>query len=276
MAEINSMDILSEAIEKYSPRHIIALFSGGHDSLVSTHYVLQRYPDAIVAHINTGIGIEETRIFVRQTVDDWNKELIEVHAIEYRQRCGKPDPQIYEDIVLEHGFPGPAQHSTFYRRLKERPIRALIRDLERKSKDRVLLVTGVRKSESKRRMGTVEPIQEWPKEATKVWVAPITYWSIKDIFDYIREYNLPRNQVSDLLHGSKECLCGAYAHPGELDEIELWYPEMAKYIKGLQKRVKKAGKHWEWGKAPPKKISKDQLILPSFNENILCSGCINE
>lgn len=28
-------------------------------------------------------------------------------------------------------------------------------------------------------------------------------------------------------HMSGECLCGAFAKPGELDEIRFWYPAMA-------------------------------------------------
>lgn len=68
-----SYSILDEAVKLFKPVYAIALFSGGYDSLVTTHaamsYMEQAYPllPRFVAHINTGIGIEATRTFVRET-----------------------------------------------------------------------------------------------------------------------------------------------------------------------------------------------------------------
>ena len=101
---------LDEAIRLYAPSKVIALFSGGYDSLCATQH--PRF--AGVLHINTGIGIPQTRHFVRATCRAYGWPLLE-----YRS------PIRYEDIVLTDGYgmPGPALHSTVYSKLKERALR---------------------------------------------------------------------------------------------------------------------------------------------------------
>lgn len=49
----------------YEPSAVYGLFSGGHDSLCSTHIASTMPNFKGVVHANTGIGIEETREFVR-------------------------------------------------------------------------------------------------------------------------------------------------------------------------------------------------------------------
>jgi hypothetical protein len=90
-----------------------------------------------------------------------------------------------------------------------------------------------------------------------------------DVHAYKARYELPDNLVVDLLHMSGECLCGAYAHPGELKEIKLWYPDTAAHIEQLQTKVWNAGHHWQWEQSPPKKADPRQggLFMP------LCTNC---
>jgi 3'-phosphoadenosine 5'-phosphosulfate sulfotransferase (PAPS reductase)/FAD synthetase len=108
--------IVETAIERYSPNHVLGLFSGGHDSLCACHIASQHPNFSGVVHINTGIGIEETRQFVRDTCQREGWELLELHP-----------PETYESLVVEHGFPGPAHHYKMYQRLKERCLRQLLR-----------------------------------------------------------------------------------------------------------------------------------------------------
>ena len=63
---------------------------------------------------------------------------------------------------------------------------------------------------------------------------------------------MPRNEVSALLHMSGECLCGAFAHEGELDEIGDWSPDVAVGIRALEEEALAAGIppercRWGWG-----------------------------
>ena len=97
--------LISEAVERYEPVATFALFSGGHDSLTSTAIAAQHPAFTSVVHINTGIGIEETREFVRETCKEQGWPLIELHS-----------EHAYEDLVLTRGgFPsGPKSHSSMY------------------------------------------------------------------------------------------------------------------------------------------------------------------
>lgn len=249
------LDVMNEAIEEYKPSKKYVLFSGGNDSTGLLYRCIQAGMCDAAVHINTGIGIEETREFVRTTCADWNVPLIEMHP-----------PRSYDDIVMAEGFPGPGAHRFMYTRLKERAIRQLVRENKRDRKDRIMLITGVRKSESTRRMAHVDYI--W-RVGAQLWVAPLSDYTKGDLIDYRLENNLPENEVSALLHMSGECLCGAFAKPGELADIEKFYPKTAQRIKDLEKRVAESGqKNCVWGKRPKGR----KMTVPA---GPLCTNCVD-
>lgn len=256
-----SLEIIKQALAEHDPVAVYACFSGGHDSLCSTHLSMGIAQE--VLHINTGIGIEQTRTFVRDTCKRYDWPLKEVH----------PPEMSYRDLVLKFGFPGPGMHYLPYRLLKERALRKVVREAKRKTRDRVMFITGVRQSESARRMGYVEPII---RVGAQVWVAPLWNWNKRQCNEYIEANKLERNEVSDLLHMSGECLCGAFAdqHTGmdrhhELKEIELWFPDTAAQIYALEKEAEAAGVHCEWGRRPPRDTKTMNMFMP------MCVGCEN-
>lgn len=234
--------IMDEAIDRFKPVAVYGLFSGGHDSLTATHIAAQHPRFTAAVHINTGIGVPETREFVRETCKREGWPIKEYRA---KEDCG----QDYRKLVLAYGFPGPDHHRKMYNRLKERALRVLIRETKNERLDKVLLVSGCRSQESERRMGHVEPIQ---LEAARVWTAVIHDWSKHDCNEYIGEQKLPRNPVVDLIHKSGECLCGAYAKPNELKELKVWFPKTAAEIERLEAEVRAAGFPWGWEGRPPK------------------------
>lgn len=237
--------ILNEAIEVHSPSQIFCLFSGGHDSLVATHYVMTHYHHLkpVVVHIDTGIGIPETQQFVIDTCEKYGWPLKIYRAAENTKADGTPDPMIYDDIVVANGFPGPGAHRIMYSKLKQRQVRRVVRDHKKRRTDRIMLVSGVRRQESVRRMGTTE---ECYRDGAQVWVAPMLYMSSSDQKFYMLANALPENPVKHKLCMSGECLCGAFAHEGELEEIRYWYPEVAERIDRLQERVAAAGHGGTW------------------------------
>lgn len=232
-------DILCRAIREFNPSHVFAMLSGGHDSLCASHIASQHPRFSGAVHINTGIGVEETRQFVRDTSLHLGWPLKE-----YQSHIS------YRSIVLEHGFPGPAGHSFIYRRLKERCIERLVREHKTHRRDRIVLVTGCRRAESERRMGTAVDIR---RQGARVWTAPIINWLPEDKNDYIASHGLKRNRVVDTLCMSGECLCGAFAKPGEIVEIEAAYPKAAAVIRELESAARDAGVHAKWGTRPPQK-----------------------
>lgn len=224
---------------EYKPSHVFALFSGGHDSLCSTAITAQHPAFSGVVHINTTIGIEETREFVRETCKREGWPLREYFP-----------PVSYLDICKRHGMPGPGAHLYCYTRLKERCIQQLTREHKTHRHDRIVLATGVRRSESTRRMGHVMQIK---REGVRVWVAPIIDWSDEDKNAFMSMRGLRRNPVVDAINMSGECLCGAFAKNGELSLIAENFPKTASAIEAVQAACRDAGVHDTWGARPPKK-----------------------
>jgi 3'-phosphoadenosine 5'-phosphosulfate sulfotransferase (PAPS reductase)/FAD synthetase len=233
------------------------LFSGGHDSLCATHVAMSRGLATEVVHVNTGIGVEQTRRFVRDTCAEHGWPLNEVEP-----------PVSYADIVTAEGFPGPAAHFYMYVRLKERALAAFARSRKFKRGQQLVYVTGVRRDESKRRTAHVSERQDAPKQGWS-WYAPIWDWTKAGCNTYIDEHGLERNEVVDLLHMSGECLCGSFAKPGERAEIRRWFPDTDEQIAALEQRVREAGHHGcVWGQRPPN-VHRDQLAFAGM----LCTDC---
>lgn len=260
------MSALDAAMREHRPSHVFALFSGGHDSLCATAITAKHPRFTAAVHINTGIGIEETREFVRETCAAQNWPLIELHADRIKQT--------YEYIVAKYGFPGPAGHPYMYRRLKERKIERLVREHKQHHTDRIILATGMRAGESVRRMRHAdfkEDAPGWSRSGAQVWVNPIGRWSKADVNQFIADEGLPRNRVVDLLHMSGECLCGAFARPGEMQELETWFPDTAAYLHRLEREAEERGIiGCVWGKRPDD-VHPDQIrLLPILP---LCSSC---
>lgn len=250
--------ILDTAIQEHNPSHVFAMFSGGHDSLCSTYIAAQHPRFTAAVHINTGIGIEDTREFVRETCREQGWPLLEYH----------PDGQSYEDLVLRHGFGrGPKAHSRYYYWLKQRQIRRLVAEYKTHRHDRIALVTGIRELESHRRMAS-NIAAEVRRDGAQLWVNPILHWSKADCNQYIAGQGLKRNQVSDLLHRSGECLCGALARRDELRDIALWFPDTAHRIRQLERQAAERGVHAQWATPEPiPELPGQESILP------LCVGC---
>lgn len=226
-----------------------ALFSGGDDSLAATAYAFEHDLADVALHIDTTFSAPAVGEFVRETCDREGWTLVVCRA-----------PVTYSEIVLEHGFPGPARHPMMYQRLKERALRAFARE----HGPRVTFVSGVRKSESERRARTVQAAQQ---RGSWTWVAPLTEWSKGDVLDYTD--GMPRNPVSETMHMSGDCLCGCYAREGERAEWRLWWPVVDQMISQLETEVRELGHSaWRWGVRPPR-VARFQLGFDHF----ACEGC---
>jgi 3'-phosphoadenosine 5'-phosphosulfate sulfotransferase (PAPS reductase)/FAD synthetase len=250
--------------EGHSIAGVVVLFSGGNDSTTVAHLFKGRATHA--GHANTGIGIEKTRQYVRDTCAAWGLPLLEKRPPEhatYRklvlgQVISSRGPNKGIRRVYDGGFPGPAMHYAMYQRLKERCIEQMRNELvSNPRRQRVVLIAGRRAAESDRRkhLARKDPVE---RRGSTVWVSPIVNWTKLDLNAYRRRFpDVPRNEVSDTLHMSGECLCGSFAHPGELDEIGYWFPEMAEEIHALEHEVRAL---WEAGE------------LPDVKEEALCWG----
>lgn len=260
--------ILSVAIARYEPKKVFALLSGGHDSLTATVLSFKALGVALdgVVHIDTGIGIPETQQFVIDVCKANNWPLFIYRAAENTKADGAPDPQIYDDIVIKNGFPGPAAHRIMYSKLKQRQVRRLVRDHKEKRMDKIMLISGVRLAESTRRMGNVK---EAHIDGAQVWVSPMLHFTDSDQAQLMELWGIPKNPVKQKLCMSGECLCGAFAQKGELAEIRIWYPAVADRIEALQEKVKAAGHQGLWEEGGFKKSKGN----PKTDNLMMCVKC---
>jgi 3'-phosphoadenosine 5'-phosphosulfate sulfotransferase (PAPS reductase)/FAD synthetase len=283
-----SHQILDRVLAAYPVVAVFALFSGGNDSVVLAHLFRQRV-NAVV-HVNTGTGIPETTRHVRAVTAAWGLPLHELHPRD-----------AYRDLVLGNvaartgpntgrpvwkGFPGPAGHPVMYRRLKDEPLQRLrARIVGRAWRTRnVVYLAGMRWAETSRRFRTAEEVD---REGSLIWVSPIVHWTTAHLREYRDRYrcdtphhhaahrlchpgSLPLNEVTTHLHMSGECLCGAYAKPGELEEIAFFYPHAAAPLRALQRDAEAAGlAACTWGQKPPGARTHN----PPPGRSALCANC---
>lgn len=259
--------IFDQAVKEHDPVAVFLLTSGGNDSIVPLHLFRDHPKVTAAVHLDTGIRVPEVEDHVRAVCESFGLPLLVYRATENTKATGEPDPQVYSEIVKQHGFPGPPQHRIMYAKLKERSIRRLVRDYKTDLKDRIMLVTGVRRSESRRRMGNVEEVQ---RDGAQLWVAPVTHWGDDAMEVYRKHYDLPRSPVSKALGMSGECLCGAFAKEGELALIEKHFPHVAEHIRAIEAESQCP---WGWEGRPSRKLHagspKDDGFMP------LCTSCVS-
>lgn len=260
--------IVDRALEKYFVKHSVAamavMYSGGNDSTTLAHVFRNRADLAI--HANTGIGVEQTRQFVRETCASWDLPLMEKSP---------KDKDSYRAFVLTQGFPGPAQHYRMFQRLKERCLeQARSEVVKNPYRERILFLGGRRRSESARRA----TITTWDRKRSMCYASPLTMWTKLDLNTYrLMAGDVPVNQVSDLIHMSGECLCGAFAEKDELDMISAWFPKVREQIEELEALIAdrddipEPRRTWGWGAYRRDLVAMKQQ--GRFKSGAMCSSC---
>ena len=76
--EAEARSVLDRVFVEHQPIALYAMFSGGHDSLVAAHLAAQHPRFTACVHIDTGIGIEQTREFVHETCHRQGWPLVEL------------------------------------------------------------------------------------------------------------------------------------------------------------------------------------------------------
>lgn len=258
-----SKDILARAKERFRPVATICLFSGGNDSTALFELVSGSVDAAL--HIKTGIGI----IDKGRTATDHVEAMCKAKKVPLIVLDTKPE--VYRHIVLrpdkpKGGFPG--RHDICYHLLKNQRLQEFQRDNSKRGQT-LLFVSGVRKSESKRRSrGVASKEIDAPRGRLKrcAWVNPIIGFTQAHLLSLRNEKGLPQCEGAQFIHKSGECLCGSFPSPVTLDEIEFWFPATGAYIRSLEREAQKMGKPYcKWGQGPTKNSHAD--VGP------LCSEC---
>lgn len=257
----SSSDIVKEAIEKFSPTHIVSMVSGGKDSAASDQVAEELdIPIDFRIHGFTRTGIKETTDHCR---DFYGRkgEYVEADA-----------GTAYEDYVLRKGFFGKGRnaHGFAYRVLKATPFRkAISREIRQGKRGvRILLLNGVRKDESENRMKHAKVFRADPAAPGNIWVNIIHDWSQEDRDAYLESRQTPINPVATQLCRSGECMCGTMQTDQERMEAAALYPKWHEWLTDLEREALRLH-GFGWGQPSPKP-SKDQgdLFAP------MCTDCM--
>jgi 3'-phosphoadenosine 5'-phosphosulfate sulfotransferase (PAPS reductase)/FAD synthetase len=245
-----------------------ALFSGGNDSIVSTHRAYDAFDVDMTVYLDTNSGLPANLDHVKDVCDEYGWELAVLSSpITLRGfALGSEDRQAY-------GFPGPGSHSWAYNMFKQRQIRSLASAVSGEP----TLYTGVRQHESDRRMrhvnGDTDEGERW------TWRATIHNWRDERVDEYRETHDLPTNPVAEKIGRSGDCYCGAFANRDtELAELEAHYPDHAEYLKELEAEVQAARDerdeyaYWGFGGLSEKEL-RGKMADDDMAQMSLCSTC---
>ena len=152
----------------------------------------------------------------------------------------RPERAKFEHIY-RGGFPTSGDHRIVFGQLKGNALRLIQHRLcPSPRRQRVVYIDGRRAEESGRRKKLANDLKfrPWEVKGSQIAVSPLIHWSKLDLNEYRRRFpGVPRNETADLMHKSMECACGAYARPGEMEELEMWVPTLAEYLHRLEWRL---------------------------------------
>lgn len=245
-----------------------ALFSGGNDSVVSTHKAHSEYDIDYTVYLDTNTGLQENKDHVKETCDKFGWDLLIAQS-----------PMTLKEFALGSetreplGFPSPSMHSWAYRYFKERQIAAIASHVN----DNPRFYSGVRAHESNRRMQNVDGAR---REAERwVWISPIHDWRDSAVDAYREEHDLPTNPVAEKIGRSGDCFCGAFSNrTADFVELEAHYPGHAEWIKELEKDVQEElgtdEKYCYWGFGNMSENELRSMMAQNDDAQMhLCSSC---
>ena len=237
---ITPQRILTEAIKQWQPVALIALFSGGYDSMVMTH---------ILHRLDThNLPIQVWSIDTQLAADGWHEYVYSVankFSWDFQIYDNKKGYHQFVELVRYNGCPKSRNMHTFvFQKLKERGFDAIHMMNKKQRSDKTLFVSGMRRAESKYRENAAE-IQRIGK-SNKIFAAPIIHWTNKQCDYYRVEYSLPDNPFYDTVKGSGDCQCN-WGDFITLGTLKKYSPNLAagnvKLIDDLSKQLHGFGWH---------------------------------
>lgn len=227
----------------------------------------------------------DTTIAAQETLNNCQKVAEDVYGLKYIRKAPpyaglEENHNTYFEIVKQHGFPGSTKtaHNWMYRWLKDHTVNKIISTVRENKRNRpIVIVSGARRHESVRRMGTSRDITI---QGNNIWLNICNEWTNSEVNAFATDFNLDRyrSPISKSIGVSGECFCGCFAQKNELKEIKIASPSTYDKIMHIQKWLTENTKmNWGWENSPPKSWKLEKYgQLPLFStEMLMCSTCMN-
>jgi len=215
--------VCGERFEKAQTEEILEFFSNefgnticlsssmGAEDQVLTHMLIKINPKFRIFTLDTGRLFPETLNLIQKTRDQYKAD-IEVFF---------PDYKLVQQMVREKGI------NLFYESVENRKLCCQIRKLEplkRALEGMQAWITGIRKDQTINRFST--RVVEWDESNGLVKINPLYRWSEKMVWEYIRNNQVPYNELHDRNFPSIGCQpCTRAVLPGEDNRAGRWWWE---------------------------------------------------
>lgn len=202
---------------------IVLSTSLGLEDQVLTEMTLRQKRDIKIFTLDTGRLFPETYDLIART----NKHF------GIRIKTYFPEPARVEEMVANHGI------NLFYDSVEKRKMCCAIRkvaQLPRAFECMEAWICGLRKDQSVSRF--FNKMVEWDENNGLIKINPLINWTIKEVWDYIKNHNIPYNLLHDRGFPSIGCEpCTRAIEPGEDVRAGRWWWENELHKEcGLHKR----------------------------------------
>ena len=203
-------EVLSFFLNEF--KHRIALASSlGAEDQVLTRMIANIFPDTQIFTLDTGRLFPETYDLIARTNEKYG----------IRLKVYFPDARQVEKMVNEKGI------NLFYQSVENRKLCCGIRKVEplkRAFRDLDVWICGLRKDQSVTRFFT--RMIEWDETNNLIKVNPLLNWTEKQVWEYIKKYEVPYNDLHDKGFPSIGCQpCTRAVKPGEDVRAGRWWWE---------------------------------------------------
>lgn len=275
-----SQELADRVKADYDPYAVLVGFTSGGDSNIALKLATMFLKVDAAFTCDTTIAAPETLKNCEDVVSQYGLR----HIIQAPRYNGiSNNKETYSEIVKRHGFPGKTTtaHSWMYKWLKDHTVQNIIAQFRQRKRRRIVIVSGARRHESVRRMGTSEDITVM---GNVIWLNICNDWTDSDCHQFSLEYGLEkfRSPISKSIGVSGECFCGSFAGKGELSLLKIFSPSTHEKIERLHKwLIENTDMNWGWEDGPKTKRQeqkelREKVQLKLFSpQMIFCSTCMN-
>ena len=205
----DTIAVLRQAASEFAP--VVFASSLGAEDMVLTDLIARHQPDIQIFSLDTGRLPKETYDLMQEVRLHYSVPL----TIYF------PDGKLVEDYVAQHGING------FYDSVENRKGCCFVRKVEplrRALAGKGAWITGMRRDQAVTRE-TLE-VSSFDADNGLQKFNPLLDWSNKDVWAYIRLYDVPYNKLHDQFYPSLGCApCTRSVTPGEDIRAGRWWWE---------------------------------------------------
>ncbi|MDH2915549.1 MAG: phosphoadenylyl-sulfate reductase [Gallionella sp.] len=201
--------VLKQATSEF--QQVVFANSLGAEDMVLTDIIAKNRLGIAMFSLDTGRLPKETYDLIQEVSQQYT---IQLHVY-------FPDSKLVEEYVTQHGING------FYDGVENRKGCCYVRKVEplrRALKGKDAWITGMRRDQAVTR-GTLE-VSSFDADNGLQKFNPLLDWSNKDVWAYIRQYDVPYNELHDQFYPSLGCApCTRAITPGEDIRAGRWWWE---------------------------------------------------